>query len=75
MNYIIDRIEAGIAVLECQSTGAILEIPKSALPKKVREGQVLLKSGEEYIIDLEATEQRRLNIKKRLEKLLGRSVK
>ena len=74
-SFIIDRIEDGIAVLECQTTGDIIEIPKSDLPKTAREGHVLMKDGDGYAIDREATQRRRDNIRSRLEKILGRSVR
>ena len=73
--YIIDRIEDGIAVLECQTTNEIIEVPKSELPKTVREGHVLVKDGDVYSIDREATQQRRDSIRARLEKILGRNVR
>ena len=73
MNYIIDRIENGIAVLESQDE--MLEVPKSMLPKEAKEGHVLFKDGESYVIDWDLTNKRRSDIKNRLEKLLGRKVK
>jgi len=75
MTYIIDRIEAGIAVLECQATGEIIEISKSLLPKTAREGHVVVKDGGTYTINREATQKRRDDLKRRLEKILGREVK
>ena len=73
MNYIIDRIENGIAVLE--SENEMFKIPKSMLPKDAKEGHVLVKNEDSYAIDWDLTKKRRDNIKSRLEKLLGRSVK
>jgi len=75
MTYIIDRIEDGIAVLECQTTYEIIEVPKSDLPKTAREGHVLVKAGDFFAIDREATQKRRDDLKRRLEKILGREVK
>ena len=69
MNYVIDRIENGIAILENQAE--ILEISTSRLPKDAKEGHVLVKEGESYIIDHDLTNKRRGSIKNRLEKLLG----
>ena len=73
--YIIDRIEDGIAVLECLDTDLgnrdeMLELPRAALPKGVREGQVLRKDGDGFTIDYEATQKRRDNMRSRLDKLL-----
>ena len=73
MNYIIDRIENGIAVIEYEDK--IFEIPKSKLPKGAKEGHVLIKNGDLYVIDHDLTNKRRSSIKNRLEKLLGRNVK
>jgi len=74
--FIIDRIEDVIAVLECQATGVLIELPKSILPKGAREGHFLIKiSDDAYTIDREATQRRREDIKRRLEKILGREVK
>jgi len=75
VTHIIDRIEDGIAVLECKATGEIIELPKSALPKSAREGHMLAKDGDTYVIDREATQKRRDEMKARLEKILGRPVK
>ena len=74
-SFIIDRITDGIAVLECQATGEIIEVPKSALPKTAREGHVLIKDGGNYTVDRAATQRRRDSIRARLEKILGRSVR
>ena len=67
--YIIDRIEDGIATLET-GEGEILHLPKKALPKGAREGHVLQKDGEVFTIDHEATNQRRQQLRERLNKLL-----
>jgi len=70
MTYIIDRIEDGIAILECQNTHEILKISMDALPKTAREGHVLTKDGDTYTINRDATQKRRDDIKRRLEKIL-----
>ena len=72
MTYVIDRIEAGIAVLECQATSEVIEISKNLLPKTAREGHVVTKAGDIYTINREATQKRRDDLKRRLEKILGR---
>lgn len=71
MEYIIDRIEDGIAVIESKS-GEVIELPKNALPKSAREGQCLIKEGDGYIIDKAATEKRRAEMRSRLDKILGK---
>jgi len=70
MNYIIDRIEDGIAVLECQVTNEIIEVPRKALPKGAREGQLLQKDGDGFAIDKTATERRRQEMRARLDRIL-----
>ena len=72
--YIIDRIEDGIAVLECLETNEIIEMPRNQLPKGCREGLMLQKEGDSYTIDHHATKKRRENMQSRLEKLLKKKV-
>jgi len=71
MEYIIDRIEDGIAVLENKS-GEIIELPRKDLPKGAREGQCLIKEGEGYAIDRAGTEKRKAEMKARLDRILGK---
>ena len=73
MTYVIDRIEDGIAVLECMDTGEIIEILQRSLPRTAREGHILQKDGDAFIIDREATQKRRVELRERLEKILQRS--
>ena len=73
MTYVIDRIEDGIAVLECMTTDEIIEIPKEALPRNAREGHILHKDGDTFTIDREATNKRREQLRLRLEKILQRN--
>ncbi|MCL2360180.1 MAG: DUF3006 domain-containing protein [Defluviitaleaceae bacterium] len=72
MEYIIDRIEDGIAVIESKTTGEIIELPKKALPRGAREGQMLIKEGDSFIIDKAGTEKRRAEMRARLDKILGK---
>jgi len=73
--FVIDRIEDGIAVLECQATGEFIEIPKTAMPKGARDGHLLSKTDDGFVIDHAATQALREDMKRRLEKILGRKVK
>jgi len=75
VTHVIDRIENGIAVLECKATYEIIELPVNALPKGAREGHMLVKTGETFTIDRAATQARREEIKQRFEKILGREEK
>ena len=72
MTYVIDRIEDGIAVLECMTTDEIIELPKEALPKTAREGHIVIRDGDTFTIDREATQRRREQIRERLERILRR---
>jgi len=72
MTYIIDRIEDGIAVMECKSTGEIIEIPKADLPKNAREGQILQTTEDGFVVDKEATKKRRDEMRERLNKILNK---
>ena len=69
MNYIIDKIEDNIAVLETQDTKEILNINKSLLPKGIKEGMILSKNNDIYIIDTKATAKRRKTILEKFKRL------
>jgi len=73
MTYIIDRIEEGIATLECQSTGEILHLPEKDLPKYAKEGHILQINGNSFIIDKARTEKRRDEMRQRLDNILKKS--
>lgn len=49
---IIDRIEGDIAVVECDD-GSFTEFALSRLPKGAREGSVLVRCGDGFILDTE----------------------
>jgi len=73
MTYVIDRIENGVAVLECMATGEVIEISQRSLPKTAREGYILHKDGDTFTIDREATQKRRGQLQERLKRILNRS--
>jgi len=73
MTYIIDRIEDGIAVLECQATKEIIELPRKALPRGAREGQMLLKEEDGFVIDKAGTQKRKDEMRARLDRILGKN--
>jgi len=60
---IIDRIENGIAI--CDD----FTIPTSLLPKDAREGDILIKKGDVYVIDKEGTKKRLEELTTRMNKL------
>lgn len=73
--YIIDRIEEGIAVCESITGEIEIEIAKKDLPKGAKEGDIVCQTESGYILDKEASERRRLEMKARLHKLFEKSRK
>jgi len=61
MTYIIDRFEDDYAVLE-QTDGEMVEILRSKIPVEAKEGDVLTKLNDSYIINAEETDQLRKEI-------------
>lgn len=61
MQYVIDRIEDGIAVLE-KDDGSHLELKCDILPENAKEGSVLDFVDGEYIINKKAEDDRRAEI-------------
>lgn len=69
MKYVVDRIENQIAVLESLETKKILNIDKSALPKKVSEKDVLILENGKYVLDDKAKKERLEIIRRKMEML------
>lgn len=68
---IIDRISDGIAVLETDT--GMQPVAASLLPETAREGDVLCLTEEGvYLVDEAATEERRCQMRERLQKLKQR---
>jgi hypothetical protein len=67
---IIDRFEGDFAVAE--NGEARLDIPRSLLPVTAKEGDVLIKEGENYRIDAGLTAERRQRISEKIKKLKNR---
>jgi hypothetical protein len=63
LKAVIDRFEGEYAVLDIE--GRIENIKSSEIPGKAREGDVLVKKGDKWIIDREATK----NLKKEIDDL------
>jgi len=61
MKYIIDRFEDNYALLE-QTDGEIVEILRSQIPVEAKEGDVLTKSNDLYVINAEETDRLRKEI-------------
>ena len=60
--YIIDRIEEGFAVVECD--GEMLNIKLNILPEGVKSGDVLTKSNGNFIINQQEQQTRQQKIQK-----------
>ena len=73
MVYVIDRIENSIAVCESLDTGDKLEITVSDLPKGVKEGDMIQKDGDGYVVNAEATKQRKAELSGRLDRLFKKN--
>ena len=67
--YAVDRLEGDVAVCECLQTGVRITVDKKHLPPKVKEGDILLQSGEGFILDEAQTEQRHEHLTDRMNKL------
>ena len=65
--YIVDRIEEDIVVLEYE--GRIIELDKGVLPDGIKDGDVLINNGEEYIIDIMKTKDKKDNIRNMFDRL------
>jgi len=72
MHYIVDRIESGIAVCNCMSTGADIEVRANELPPGTREGHVLAKNSDGYAFDEKLTQKRLADLTTRMNRLFDR---
>ncbi len=69
MKYSVDRIENDIAILEDITTKEKIEINVNYLPKKIKEGTILEKKDDSFIIDEEEENIRRKRIMEKFNKL------
>ena len=72
MHFIVDRIESGVAVCNCMSTGEDIKLQASELPPKTKEGDVLSKNGDTYVYDKELTQKRLARLTERVNRLFDR---
>lgn len=68
MKYIIDRFEGDYAVVEDENK-LMMDIHLKDLPKEVQEGDVLVKNGDSYSVDLGETERRKKKIQELVDDL------
>ena len=69
MKFIIDRIEENFAICENLETKELVEININELPKKLKNGNVIVFKNNEYELDLNEEELRRKRIRERFNKL------
>lgn len=69
MNYAIDRIIDNIAVCENIMTGQKIELSLSELPEGIKEGNIITKQNEKYILNSPEEIQRRERIQEKLNRL------
>lgn len=69
--YVLDRFEGEIAVIEesREENITLLEISRTLLPSDAEEGDILILDNGQWMIDKEATIQRRSQIENRLRRL------
>ena len=69
MRYTIVSIEDGIACLENENSEKIF-VKTEILPEKIKEGEILDFDGEKYVINQQATAERRSAIYEKFKKIL-----
>lgn len=69
MNWIIDRIENNLAILENETTKEKKEVPLSELPPSIHEGTILMLTNNQYTLNLDEEERKRKEILKRFQNL------
>lgn len=67
---VIDRFEGDTAVIE--TDGAVSDIDRAELPEEASEGDVIVLTEEGWRIDADATDKRRADVRRKLERLIRR---
>ena len=70
MVYAIDRIFDGIAVCESLDSGDNFEIAICNLPPDVKEGDIIRRDADGYVVDTELTKRRKVELTAWMERLL-----
>lgn len=73
--YVIDRFEGNIAVLENSKTREIKNVERNKLPEKATEGSILKMINEKYFLDQEKTDRRQNEMQERMNKLMNKRYK
>ena len=69
MKYAVDRIEGNIAICENLDTKEIKEVELNLLPKRIKDGTILIYENNKYKIDKNEEEKRRLAILEKFNRL------
>ena len=69
--YIIDRFEGDFAVVE--NGDAFENIPRSALPENISEGDVIVLENGRWSVNTSETDIRRARIREKMNRLTGNS--
>ena len=70
--WVIDRFEENKAVLEDMETLAIIVLERDNLPPDAREGDLLYKTDNAFIVDRAGTEKRAQEMRARFNRLVKR---
>lgn len=67
MQAIVDRFEGNAAILETED--GHIRVPRSELPSQTREGDVLVACDKKWVLEPQATQERRKKIERLAEEL------
>lgn len=67
--FSLDRFEENKAILENRETNEIIEVDRNRIPKEAKEGDILKFLDNEFKIDMELTNQKREEIKEKMNKI------
>jgi len=69
MRYVIDRFEEESAICENKETGEMISIPTTKIPKKAKDGDVIVFEDGVYVLDAQQTKVSRGEIQELMDKL------
>ena len=67
--FSLDRFEENRAILENRKTNEMIEVDRNRIPKDAKEGDILKFVDNEFKIDRELTNQKREEIKEKMNKI------
>lgn len=67
MKFAVDRIEEDIVVLENIENNKVINVKRRCLPKKIKELDIVIYDGKDYVLD----DSERLNRIKRIKEKMG----